>query len=274
MIVVTLTTIPTRLVNEYHGDQGMISSIKSLINQTYSDYKIYLNIPKVFKLTGEEYIIPEWLLNLANTEDKLELYTGLEDLGPSTKLIPTIRRITNPEDLIIVVDDDVVYHPEMVKEHVKNQSNFSEAVVGYDGMRSKDNLFGDVRDYYHSGTRRTSRVDILQHYKSVSYKRRYFEDDFEQFINENFTWEDDLLLSAYFAYKKRDRIVTYHESDPELTLEEWQTRGGVWTFPFEKHTNHDTQEGCNIYRGDNDKANLFITNENLNLWQFIDNGYK
>ena len=51
-----------------------------------------------------------------------------------------------------------------------------------DGTMS--NYFGDSRDYYFSSLKRNSLVDITQHYKSVSYLRKFFESDFMDFWNE------------------------------------------------------------------------------------------
>ena len=136
-------------------------------------------------------------------------------------------------------------------------------------MRSKDNFFGDVRDYYYTSNYKSSRVDILQHYKSVSYKRRFFENDFFTFVNDNFSWNDDLLFAAYFSYKKRDRIATFHISDPQFkTLDEWSVGGGVTTFPVIRHTNHESIEGCNIFRGNK------IDDNGDALFKIIDAGYQ
>jgi hypothetical protein len=273
-VIVTLTTIPTRLNTPENFEYGIKSTLLSLINQTHSEYEIHFNIPKALKLTGEEYIIPEWVKKLSLDYPKFKIFDDLEDLGPPTKLVPTIKRLDNPEDIIIVVDDDLVYDERLVEEQVKNQTKFPESIVGYDGMRSRDNFFNDIRDYYYTSNYKDSKVDILQHYKSISYKLRYFEDDFISFINENFTWEDDLLLAAYFSFKKRDRIVTYHESDPKFnSLKEWQERGGVTTFPVLRHTHHESYEGCNIYRQDTNASKIHIKDEQLNLYKFIDNGY-
>ena len=83
------------------------------------------------------------------------------------------------------------------------------------------------------------------------------------------------MISAYFAFKKRNRIVTYYESDPIFTsLQEWQERGGVETFPVLRHTHHESYEGCNIYRQDLDSSKIYIKNNALNLHQFIDRGYE
>lgn len=265
-VVVTLTTIPSRLTQKYGDD--IRSNLNSLLNQSFENYEINLNIPLALKLTGEEYIIPEFLNKLADENPKLKIFRT-DDLGPLTKLYSTIERISDPNAIIIVCDDDLVYHQDMVKEQVLNQELWKEEIVGYDGLRSRDNIFNDVRDYYFTSNYRTSRVDILQHYKTVSYKRRYFEDDFKEFVKENFSWSDDLLIAAYFSFKLRDRIATFHHSDEEFkTLEEWSTRGGVASFPVLRHTQHDSIEGCNIYRGQN------ITDNGDNLFKkFIDRGY-
>jgi hypothetical protein len=60
--IVTLTTIPSRLVSTYHEDIKVC--LDSLLNQDFEDYEIHFNIPYFFKLTEEEYIIPEWLNDL------------------------------------------------------------------------------------------------------------------------------------------------------------------------------------------------------------------
>ncbi len=267
MVTVTLTTIPSRLLSI--DDQGIKLCIDSLINQNYDDYEIHFNIPYTNKLTNEEYIIPEWLEQYS----KIKIFRT-EDLGPATKLIPTIERISDPETIIIVVDDDLVYDPDMVKTQVENQIKWQEGIVGYDGMRSRDTdgnfaaTFGDTRDYYFTSQKINIRVDILQHYKTVSYKRRYFEEDFFDFAKEYYSWSDDILMAAYFSDKKRDRIVETHESIPDFpTYDDWINGGGVSTFPVLRHTHHESYEGCNVFRQTN------VTDNGNNLYKFIDLGY-
>lgn len=269
--VLSLTTIPTRLVSEYGYD--IKYCLESLLNQNYSDYEIHFNIPYVFKKTNEEYVIPEWLETMANENKKLKIFRT-EDFGTITKSLPTILRLTDPESIIIVVDDDLVYHNELINEHIKNRKKYPNNPVGYDGMRSRNedgtfsSHFMDSRDYYYSGNYRDSRVDILQHYKSVSYKRALFGDDFVDFVNEYYHWNDDLIIAAYFASKKVDRFVTYYELDKKCeTNEEWLNFVGI-SFPILKHTQHRNDEGCNIERANNNH-----TNENR-IYEIIDNCYR
>lgn len=274
-VVLTLTTIPSRINSPESYEEGIKSNLLSLLNQSHDNYEIHLNVPKLLTSTGEEYIIPDWIRELSHgSNNKFTIFDNLEDSGPITKLLPTIERLTNPDDIIIVVDDDLVYHTDLVREQVNNQSLFTDDIIGYDGIRSRDNFFGDVRDYYYTSNKRNSRVDIIQHYKSVSYKRQYFETDFTDFVEDNFTWDDDLLISAYFSSKKRNRIVTFHPDDPDLpTLEDWRERGGVETFPVLRHTNHESYEGCNVYRQSPEAAANFNISEDCLYKKFIDNGY-
>jgi len=47
-VIVTLTTLPTRIVQDY--DQGIKSNIDSLINQDYEgEYEIHFNVPDKLK---------------------------------------------------------------------------------------------------------------------------------------------------------------------------------------------------------------------------------
>lgn len=262
-VILSFSTVPTRLIADH--DEGIKSNINSLLNQSYKDYEIHLNVPKVLKTTGEKYIIPEWILNLSKENPKFKIFDNLEDIGPITKSFYTIQRSTDPEDIIIIVDDDLVYHKDLVKEQVNNQTKFPGCAVGYDGLRSRDNFFNDQRDYYFTSNYKSAHVDMLQHYKSVSYKRKYFEDDFEEFLNKNSEqWNDDILIGAYFSLKKRARMATYHPSDEKYnSLDEWMEKGGVNTFPVLKHTSHEGEEGCFHFRKDeeiNERGTLLLIN--------------
>ena len=272
-IILTLTTIPTRLNSKYRYD--MRFCLESLLNQNYSDFEIHLNVPNIFKKTGEEYLIPEWLDDMLENNSKLKLFRT-EDYGSATKLIPTLQR-TNDGDIIIVVDDDIVYHEELINEHLKNIEKWPEYVIGYDGMRSRDlkgnfsSHFGDSRDYYYTALKRNALVDIIQHYKSVVYRREFFEDDFSSFWDENGTWCDDKSVSAYFAMKKRGRLVTFFSGDPNFNSHDEWLAGIRHTFPVLKHTEHETKEGCNLAREEKNEEESKKIN---GLYKYIDVSYR
>ena len=173
----------------------------------------------------------------------------VEDKGPITKVLPTLERITDPETIIIVVDDDIVYVPEMVSEHVKKQAQFTNCALGYDGLGAvKRPIFHDQRDHYVVSVPLDVEVKILQHYKSVSYKRKYFKPDFfTDFLGK--TTSDDILLSAYMTTQGIKKFVLCYDKEDKITnLETWCLKGGVLTFPVVCHTTRDGPDGCSDAR--------------------------
>jgi hypothetical protein len=272
-IILTLTTIPERLHSIYNYD--MRFCIESLLNQNYTkEYEVHVNIPNVYSKTGEQYTIPDWLQEIEDI--RLKIFRT-DDYGSITKLIPTLERSTNSDDIIIVVDDDMVYHPDLINEHLNNRDKWPEYAVGYDGIRPKNvdgtpaNYFNDSRDHFFSATGINALVDILQHYKSVSYKRYFFEDDFVNFIDKYGTWCDDTSVSAYLASKKRPRLATYYSEDKIFNDFDTYLSNLKHTFPITKYVEHGSEEGCNLARSKNDK----VANEkNTYLYkQYIDNSY-
>jgi hypothetical protein len=104
-VIVTLTTLPSRI--------GRIDlTLKSLLRQTVSPAAIRLNVPATSRREAAAYYIPSGLTELASI--RIE---RCEDLGPSTKLIPTLLD-ADPEQRLLVVDDDRVYHPHFVEQMV------------------------------------------------------------------------------------------------------------------------------------------------------------
>jgi len=247
-VVITLTTIPSRLSAEH--ETGLKSNIKSLIEQDYDgEYEIHFNVPSFYKQTGEKYVVPQWLRDVSSNFPKLKIFENLEDYGSITKLVPTLLRISNENTIIIVCDDDLVYHPKMVEEQVKNQENYENTACGYDGSRCvHPNEFNDIRDSFVVSVYKDVYVKILQHYKTISYKRSFFKQDFfDEFLGGS--WADDILVSAYMGKSGIKKLVRYYEHEEKLiTIEQWQSKGGVLTFPVISHTTHEGLEGCNLFR--------------------------
>lgn len=244
-VIITLSTVPGRLVDQY-VELGIQSCIRSICTQDYDgEYEVHFNIPPIYKIYNTEYIIPDWLTECEKEYPHLKIFRP-DDIGPSTKVIPTLEREIDPETIIVVVDDDLVYHSKMLSEHVKHQLEF-DYVCGYDGMNNRSTTFrfNDVRDHYVVSVPQDIPVNIMQHYKSVSYKRRYFEQDFwNDFVGK--TTSDDILFSAYMNHRNIPKMVMTYEDEKQIEdIEDWRTRGGVMTFPVLRHTTHNPSLGCN-----------------------------
>jgi hypothetical protein len=241
-IVITLTTVPSRLLQDV--EDGFQLVVKSLCEQNYDNYEVHLNIPNIYNVTNEEYTIPTWLSEFETEYKQLKIFR-VEDVGPPTKVVPTIKR-EDPNTLLIVVDDDLVYHPDMINEHIKYHNLLDNSVILYDGRNLVSPKYNDLRDSWVLSVNEILRVRELQHYKSASYFVSYFESDFfDSFFGK--TLSDDVLMSYYFKHKDIPMYVVPYEPDISniYDYDSWYFFQGVTTFPVLRHSNSVIETGCN-----------------------------
>lgn len=256
-VILTLTTIPSRLKNT--SPYGFKSVIYSLMNQSHEDYELHINIPEVNKKTGEEYIIPDWLNELNNVwvrRHVLRIYRT-KDYGPVTKLYPTVQRIKDPNMKIIVVDDDLLYDSRMVEEHLKLRKKNNEVAWGFAGINALEKHQFSGIDRFVGAVNEDKRVGILEHYKSVSYVRGMFDDDFnDEFVTKG--WADDELISAYMGMKGIKKYVGATNYIPKWeTEEEWRKYGVVESFPvINRCSGVGGHDGCDLFRVDKEEILL------------------
>jgi len=243
-LVISLTTVPGRL-NHPH-DLGISGVIKSLCEQADTDYEIHFNIPEKYNITGENYIIPAWLVDYKLQYPHLKVFRT-EDLGPPTKLVPTLNRLKNPETILLVVDDDLTYHPDMVTEHRKYQKQFKDCCICYEGRETVTSPgYGGLRDSWILCVDRVIETKLFQHYKSASYKKKLFTQDFfDYYLGKTFS--DDVLVSRYFNHRGvKILVVPYDPETPNYaTTALWEANHGVETFPVLKHAHNVEVCGCN-----------------------------
>lgn len=243
--IISLTTIPSRIDNEELKDSGIMTCLNSLCSQDDDNYEVHFNVPNTYAMHDDkEYIIPDYINEYQDEYPNFNIFR-VDDIGPPTKIVPTIERVNDPESLIIVADDDIVYHPRMIKEHLRQRERFPDCAIGYDGLNilGEEYRFNDARDRFASMLWRDTKVSILQHYKSVSYKRKFFEGDFfSDFVGK--TSSDDVLVSAYMGKQGIDRMVPHYEKDGIYKdFDEWQARLSTWSFPMVRPTNQGSEEG-------------------------------
>jgi hypothetical protein len=107
-VVVSLTSIPPRLPNVHKVLQSVID------NQSVEPDIVYLNLPKVFKRTGE--ISDPSLLQYSHPKLKI---VECEDYGPITKILPGLEiEQGNKETVLIIVDDDILYHGDFIEKFI------------------------------------------------------------------------------------------------------------------------------------------------------------
>lgn len=232
-IIVSMTTIPDRLYQR-NGVATTQIAIQNLLSQSYKDYEIHLNIPQIYNNTRVE--IPEWLISLQSSEsDKLKVFM-VQDYGPITKLLPTLQRLSDPDTVIIVVDDDLHYMEDMILYHVLARKKYPVAAVGFAGITAIDGSC-----HFCTTIKQDTRVRILEGYKSVSYKRSLFG-NLDEFINDFVfkTWNDDISISAFLGYRNIEKIVLSYEHDTDFSPR-------VESFPVSGHIPAESS-GCFLFR--------------------------
>lgn len=205
-VILTLTTIPNRLSKPHNN--GVEFIINFLCNLSYDNYEIHFNIPHINIKSNEEYIIPEWLSNIES--DKLHIFRTA-DYGSLTKLLPTIYRIDDPETIIITLDDDLEYVDGFIEYHIKKREKYPDAALGFAGISSIPNGIC----HFCTPVPQDTRVKILEGYKTISYLRSFFKEDFEEFAVGN--WNDDMIISAYLGKENIKKIVMAYETENDFT---------------------------------------------------------
>ncbi|KNC76628.1 hypothetical protein SARC_10880 [Sphaeroforma arctica JP610] len=122
-VVVSLTTTPGRLPYIHN----ILNRIKTFTDQPDA---IYVNLPEKSRRTQDAYIVPEWLKNDPN----VTVVQAEMDYGPATKLLPTLKLETDPDTLIVVLDDDSSYHSGMIARYVDWSRRLPYAALGISGL--------------------------------------------------------------------------------------------------------------------------------------------
>ena len=250
-IILTLTTVPNRLLEE-RSHMGTIHGLKTLINQTYPDYEIHFNVPYSYR--GVDISLPRWLLDLEDQYNFLKIFRT-QDYGPVTKILPTLERGGDPEDIIITVDDDLFYMDGIIPAHLNGREKYPNCAIGFSGLSS----LSEPGLHFVTSMDRDVRVKILEGYKSVSYTRKWFN---VQEFKDNFAlkvWQDDHSLSAYMGFKGIEKWCLTHPSITDFTPR-------VESFPVIKHVPLEFG-GCRVFRDKKDAEN------DRNIQQCYSNGY-
>lgn len=120
-------------------------ALYTILQQTYRPNRIILNIDGK---TWNDDNIPELLKKLQKVGVEIN-YT--DDIGPHTKLIPTLKKY--PNDIIITADDDVYYDVHMIEELYKYylESSDKQSVICREGkfIVKKDGKFLNYSDLPH-----------------------------------------------------------------------------------------------------------------------------
>lgn len=126
-IVVSFTTSPSRLYR-------VEPVIKSMLEQDYEVSSIEINLPDKYK-NKEDYVIPDFL-DSKSLNPKVSVVRTGRDIGPSSKVIPTLVRYKDtPNVYVVSIDDDHIYPKNVVSTLVKGLHLYGpNAIYGIGGL--------------------------------------------------------------------------------------------------------------------------------------------
>jgi GT2 family glycosyltransferase len=156
-VIVSFTTLPSRI--DRIGP--MIDSIRA---QTRAPDELRLYLPAASAREHATYVPPDWL-----AASGVRVVRSERDWGPATKLLPCLIDGGHPEDVLITVDDDVVYERHLVEDLIEASRTYQDSVVCMMGV-------DEAGGFIHAGQATiATEVAVVGGYRGVLYRRRFFD---------------------------------------------------------------------------------------------------
>jgi hypothetical protein len=181
---VSLTTSPERIA---HIEPVLASLMEG---QTVRAEAVQVNVPHVFGRTGQGYVIPEFLARRG------VIVHRCEDVGPATKIVPTLRCFAPDEDAWgVAVDDDMRYLPELLETLEAAILREPTAAHGISCFEPEITLVDGGPGI---------RAAALEGVAGYALHRSFLKSDFDEYFafalqDKNCRFQDDFTLGNYLA---------------------------------------------------------------------------
>ena len=202
MLYLSFTILPSRVSQLNHF-------LNTIHTQTKQPDAVYVHCPKCCLRTGESYDIEsiQKAIQLSEIASIVHLNIIPYDYGPMSKLYPMlVLDNIQPDDLIVVVDDDMHYHPSLIETLLHNFKHYeSERAVCISGLH-----YPTLKSIQFRINRTGTRCELIEAAFSYIVKRSFFQADFTHWVVathdyaslktlhfENAFLSDDYLISIY-----------------------------------------------------------------------------
>jgi hypothetical protein len=231
-VYVSLTTSPKRI-------NGIEKTIQAMTKQSMKPEKIILNLPRVFKRDNSTFPSP---LPPFITNNPLIHVNFTEDIGPATKILPSLPLVSNPEDYILSIDDDIYYPPDFIRIYV----SIAESLKPVDVVVS-NSYYAPTEKELCSTTKECFPVrGFLEGFVGVLYRKRFLSDMDYTILKDKSKADacyrsDDLMLSNHIA-KKNITIVGLNTEKYTEMMKTYEERAntrplnGVGVYELGEHT--------------------------------------
>jgi hypothetical protein len=210
-VVVSFTTLPSRIKNAQ-------KVIKSVLAGSIQPAKIYLNLPKISKRENDTYKVPKDIEEFVNVCE--------DDYGPITKLYPVLEKETDPDTVIICIDDDKEYSPYLLEHLLKSSEEFPDSCVCVSGWNYINIANLVALPIKFPIPNLAKQVEILQCYNGVLYKRSFFKDLSllrKMMAVTKYRTVDDIIISMYLQRQNVPIVcVPGHVNNKSLSEDEYK----------------------------------------------------
>lgn len=197
---ISLTSSPERLKNV-----GLMLSLLDLSKIS----EIHINLPKHYRNDPKLTYNPDDIRFLERLDSRIKVFVIKKDLGPVTKILPTLMRIKSGS--VISVDDDIAYPFDMISQLMNAAVKTPNQVTCGGGFTFGGKGMGKYGEYFESTnwqdmwpakSAKYPFVDILEGYSSVIYNKKLFTKSVIDLIlelNKSCKLSDDLTISYSLA---------------------------------------------------------------------------
>jgi len=273
MIYISVCCLPDRISNISSFSKFLFG----LINQkTNLPYKIILNIPKNFiNYDYTNYEIPDWLSSIIDNNKNIIIIRDNIDYGPISNILHPLKTLNfDSNDILIVCDDDHLYHEEMINYHVlklqqypKNHSICFRGNYPMELRKWHDNS-NMVGKLYNSCVLFPTPHDIYlkfpDHWHSVSYWIKNL--DINYLLDPEFlqmTWNNDLLMGYYGWDKNILYLCANYDKETDYRPVNYDGRGAN-SFPIKEMLPFESNSGCNLFRS-KDRNDIWTNSKFLSV---------
>jgi len=179
-VYVSLTSI-------YSNQEILAATLQSIIRQTQKPCKIYLYLsedPYILDDGFEERKLTNTnLLKIINDNSIIEI-KWVKNMGSYRKLLPLLKDKWLEDCIIITIDDDTIYAPDLIKNLVQDCQR-ENCVINYRGFTPKLNNLVDFDYSQRDNTRERLLINFATGKGGILYKPQFFHKTGDLIFREN-----------------------------------------------------------------------------------------
>ena len=242
-IYISLTSI-------FKNQNILYETLKSIVVQSKLPDKIFLY------LSEEPYMLDKGFKNRIITDKNLLLFLDnheslisinwVKNHGPYLKLLPLLKQKWDEDCVIITIDDDTIYHKDLVKNLVEDYSKHM-CIIGYRGFTPKFNELKDFDYNIRSNTIQKSLYNFATGKGGILYNPIFFHKTKELIFDEGIymnkcTTNDDVW---FYLLRIKNGIDCFIDDKPWLINDLTSER--CLFHCFNAHNNNNTILFRNIF---------------------------